>query len=126
RRSCAASPSGGRAWSARARWSPATSRRSRWSSATPLASSIGSTSTATACTVTPTIHPMSADVARQRPVRLGVVGVGQMGANHARVASELKGAELVAVVDHDRDRAKAAAEGHGARAVELDELADLV
>lgn len=69
---------------------------------------------------------MSADVARQRPVRLGVVGVGQMGANHARVASELKGAELVAVVDHDRDRAKAAAEGHGARAVELDELADLV
>jgi len=34
-----------------------------------------------------------------RPVRIGVVGAGIMGCNHARVLSELPGAELVGVAD---------------------------
>lgn len=50
---------------------------------------------------------------RDEPVRVGVVGVGSMGANHARVYDTLKGAELVAVVDGDADRAAHVAEVHG-------------
>jgi len=34
-------------------------------------------------------------------VRLGVVGVGAMGVNHARVATEISGVELVGVADRD-------------------------
>lgn len=43
-----------------------------------------------------------------RPIsalRVAVVGAGVMGANHARVARQLPGAELVAVVDADEARA---------------------
>jgi len=58
------------------------------------------------------------------PVRVAVVGVGAMGANHARVLSELKGAELVAVVDADAERAAVIAERFDARA--LADTADLV
>jgi hypothetical protein len=35
-------------------------------------------------------------------LRIGVIGVGVMGSNHARVLSELSGVELVGVVDPDR------------------------
>jgi predicted dehydrogenase len=42
------------------------------------------------------------------PLRLAVVGAGIMGANHARVARHLPGIELVAVVDPDLERARAA------------------
>ena len=44
------------------------------------------------------------------PVRLAVVGAGSMGANHARIARQLPGVTLVAVVDQDLDRARAAAQ----------------
>jgi len=44
---------------------------------------------------------------------VAVVGVGAMGANHARVYSGLKGAELVAVVDADRARADEVAQLYG-------------
>src|SRR5579871_766929 len=37
-------------------------------------------------------------------LRIGVVGVGVMGSNHARVLSELPGVKLVGVVDPDRKR----------------------
>jgi hypothetical protein len=37
-------------------------------------------------------------------LRLGVIGVGVMGSNHARVAAELPGVELVGVADPDRKR----------------------
>jgi len=43
------------------------------------------------------------------PIRVAVIGVGAMGVNHARVYRGLKGAELVAVVDTDPDRAGSAA-----------------
>ncbi len=38
------------------------------------------------------------------PLRVGVVGVGVMGSNHARVLSELPGVRLVGVADPDRKR----------------------
>jgi predicted dehydrogenase len=47
------------------------------------------------------------------PVRLAVVGAGSMGANHVRIAQELPGATLAAVVDHDLSRARTAARSGG-------------
>ena len=41
----------------------------------------------------------------QGSVRIGVVGVGIMGFNHARVLSELSNVELVGVADPDRSQA---------------------
>jgi predicted dehydrogenase len=46
-------------------------------------------------------------------VRVAVVGAGSMGANHARVYSNLKGIELVGVYDTEIDRARSLAEQHG-------------
>ncbi len=39
--------------------------------------------------------------AGDNPLKIGVVGVGVMGSNHARVLSEMAGVELVGVVDPD-------------------------
>ena len=50
---------------------------------------------------------------RDEAVRVAVVGVGSMGANHARIYSGLKGVDLVAVVDPDPDRARHVAELYG-------------
>jgi predicted dehydrogenase len=52
------------------------------------------------------------------PVRVAVVGVGTMGVNHARVLSQLRGADLVAVVDPDRERASKVADQFGCTALE--------
>jgi len=46
-------------------------------------------------------------------VRLAVVGAGQFGRNHCRVARETERAELAAIVDIDRGRAEEAAAAHG-------------
>ena len=35
-------------------------------------------------------------------LRVGVVGVGVMGSNHARVLSEMSGVQLAGIVDPDR------------------------
>jgi UDP-N-acetylglucosamine 3-dehydrogenase len=43
-------------------------------------------------------------VAGDTALRLGVVGIGVMGSNHARVLSELPGVKLVGVADPDRNR----------------------
>ncbi len=43
-------------------------------------------------------------------VRVGVIGVGYLGQHHARIYSELKDAELVAIVDIDEERARTFAE----------------
>ena len=50
------------------------------------------------------------------PLRLAVVGAGIMGTNHARIAKQLPGIELVAVVDRDLERASAACRGSAAQA----------
>jgi predicted dehydrogenase len=41
----------------------------------------------------------------QNTIRVAVVGVGEFGRNHARVWSEIEGAELVGVVDSNSERA---------------------
>jgi predicted dehydrogenase len=56
------------------------------------------------------------------PVRVGVVGVGSMGANHARVYRELPEADLRGVADADADRATEVADQYGTRAVPRAEL----
>lgn len=54
--------------------------------------------------------------AARRPLRAAVIGVGRMGANHARVASELPDVELTAVADLDGDAAREVARRHGVTA----------
>src|SRR4051812_7859799 len=53
-----------------------------------------------------------------RSLRVGVVGVGVMGSNHARVFAGLPGAELVGVADPDRRQADFVARTLGCKAVE--------
>jgi UDP-N-acetylglucosamine 3-dehydrogenase len=48
---------------------------------------------------------MSEAAGHERPLRVGVIGVGVMGSNHARVFSGLPGAELVGIADPDRKQA---------------------
>src|SRR5690349_24690363 len=50
-------------------------------------------------------------------VRVAVIGVGHLGKHHARLLAAIDGAELVAVVDTEPDRAAAAAEATGALAI---------
>lgn len=60
-------------------------------------------------------------------IRVGVVGVGSIGRNHARIYSELEGAELTAVFDEDHARAAEIAKEFGGSATgSLEEFADLV
>jgi predicted dehydrogenase len=68
---------------------------------------------------TPRASPWSAEPWR-RPVaesslRVAVIGVGHLGKHHARLLAGIDGAELVAVVDTDTDRAMAAAGSSGAK-----------
>jgi UDP-N-acetylglucosamine 3-dehydrogenase len=49
------------------------------------------------------------ETATERPLRVGVVGAGVMGRNHARVLAELPLVELVGVADPDAGRAAQAA-----------------
>jgi UDP-N-acetylglucosamine 3-dehydrogenase len=46
----------------------------------------------------------SAKVGADAPLRVGVVGVGVMGSNHARVFADLPGVQLVGVADPDRNQ----------------------
>jgi predicted dehydrogenase len=58
------------------------------------------------------------------PLKVAVVGAGQMGSNHLRIYAGLKGVELVGVVDADLDRARDAADRYGCRAfASVDEVA---
>ncbi|RQG97154.1 Gfo/Idh/MocA family protein [Natrarchaeobius chitinivorans] len=57
-----------------------------------------------------------------RPIRVGVVGVGAMGENHARVYSELRDVDLVGVADHDPDVARRVATEYGTEALEMERL----
>ena len=50
---------------------------------------------------------------RRDPIRVAVVGVGEFGRNHARVWRDLEMAELVGVVDANRDRARQTASEFG-------------
>jgi len=62
-----------------------------------------------------------------KPIRAGVIGLGHIGKNHARVLAELLGADFTAVYDIDRGAAEEIAATCQARVAEsLDEFADLV
>jgi predicted dehydrogenase len=53
-------------------------------------------------------------------IRLAVIGAGIMGQKHARIYSEMDGAELTTIVDMDENRAKSLAESCGAKNVYRD------
>ena len=57
------------------------------------------------------------------PLKVAVIGVGHLGAIHAKIYSEYPGAELVGVVAHDLERAQSLADEYGCEAVrEVSEL----
>ena len=59
-----------------------------------------------------------------KTLRTGVVGVGHMGVNHARLYSEIPGSEFTAVFDSNAENAAAAAKRFGCRATSsLEEFA---
>ena len=58
-----------------------------------------------------------------RPLRVGVVGVGVMGSNHARVLADLPGVTLVGIADPDRKQTQFVSGALGCQAVtNVDEL----
>ncbi len=60
-------------------------------------------------------------------IRLGVVGTGSMGKNHARIFSEMPGVKFAAVLDQNADTGRAIASQYGAQAVTtLEAFADAV
>jgi len=59
--------------------------------------------------------------------RMGVVGVGSIGKNHARICAELSGARFAAVFDIKRESAEAVAAQYGAKVAQsLEEFISLV
>src|SRR5665213_2139083 len=65
-------------------------------------------------------------VKAETSLRIGVIGVGVMGSNHARVLTGLPGAELIAVADPDLKQAEFVARTLGCAAVgDVDALLDL-
>ena len=57
-------------------------------------------------------------------VDVGVIGVGSMGSNHARVYNELAGVSLVGVADADEEQAAAVAEEYDTTAMSQADLVD--
>lgn len=49
-------------------------------------------------------------------IKVGVIGVGSIGRHHARIYSEMKNAELIGVVDQDRERALELAQQYNCKA----------
>jgi len=64
---------------------------------------------------------------QDQKVKVGVVGVGAIGRNHARIYSELESADLVGIYDANLETAEAVAAQFGTAVIEsIGELADLV
>ncbi len=62
-----------------------------------------------------------------QPIRVGVVGTGSIGKNHARIMSELPGVTFAAICDTNEATARAIAEQYGVPAVtSLETFAELV
>jgi predicted dehydrogenase len=62
-----------------------------------------------------------------KKLRVGVVGVGHIGSNHARLYSKIEAADLTAIYDVDLARANSIAKKYGGTvAKSLDEFAELV
>jgi hypothetical protein len=58
---------------------------------------------------------LNPDPSAMKPVRVGVIGIGNMGWHHARVLSLLRDAELIGVADPDAERGQLAIEQFGCR-----------
>src|SRR6185312_15404087 len=64
--------------------------------------------------------------AANKIVRVGVVGVGVMGSNHARVFAEMPGVRLAGIADPDRKQSGVVGKALGCPTVDdLNELLDL-
>jgi len=50
------------------------------------------------------------------PIKVGVIGTGYLGRHHARIYSDIKGAELVALIDTDLEKAKKLADEYNCKA----------
>ena len=50
------------------------------------------------------------------PVKVGVIGVGYLGQHHARIYSEIEGAELTALIDTDEEKTKPLAAKYNCKA----------
>ncbi len=62
-----------------------------------------------------------------KKLRVGVVGVGHIGKNHARLYGELPGAQFTAIFDTDRSVAEQRASEHGVKAAaSLEEFAEQI
>ena len=59
-------------------------------------------------------------------LRVGVIGVGSMGENHARVYAELPTVELAGIADADADRARNVAGRHDTRSMDRRDLVESV
>ena len=60
-------------------------------------------------------------------IRAGIVGVGSIGKNHARIYSELPGVEFSAILDTNPETARTISKQHGVKAATtLLEFVDLV
>ena len=60
-------------------------------------------------------NAVTCDRHAMNPVRVGVIGIGNMGWHHARVLSLLRDAELVGVADPDAERGRLALQQFGCR-----------
>ncbi|MBI5204183.1 MAG: Gfo/Idh/MocA family oxidoreductase [Nitrospirae bacterium] len=50
------------------------------------------------------------------PIKVGVIGTGYLGRHHARIYSEIEGAELAALIDTDLEKAKKLADEYNCKA----------
>ena len=76
----------------------------------------------------PDVAPTNTPPRRRRDesLRVAVIGAGGMGRNHARVYSQMKGVDLVAVVDPDSERAREVAGLYGGSPLgEVAQLTDI-
>ena len=70
------------------------------------------------------VHIVQSDA--ERTLRIGVIGVGVMGSNHARVLAGLAGVKLVGIADPDTKQTRFVAQTLGCAGVEtIDDLLDL-
>src|SRR5438105_7836990 len=66
-------------------------------------------------------------MAKQREVRVGVIGAGALGYHHVRILRDVPGARLIGFFESRADRASAVASELGVRAYDrLEDLLDVV
>jgi predicted dehydrogenase len=67
--------------------------------------------------MTSVVHANAREKSPSKNLRFGIVGVGVMGSNHARVLAELPDIDVVAIADSDQERAAKVAAMIGCKAV---------